>query len=119
MTSLSCPSFQSDEGLDLIRESVRPDYQEPIETEPSSVIGTGCYELTEEQHERIGHRSRVLSTKADDVEPAISQLRRGSSFLSILEARRRIDQPLYAVVMEAYYQGGPTRRPMTCSKPSG
>ena len=70
-------AFQSGEGLDLIRESVRLVCQELIET-------------------------RVLTTKAGDVELAIPKLRRGSFFPSILEPRRRIDQALYAVVMEAY-----------------
>jgi transposase-like protein len=51
----------------------------------------------------------VLSTKAGDVELAIPKLRKGSFFPSILEPRRRIDQALYAVVMEAYVHGVSTR----------
>jgi transposase-like protein len=39
----------------------------------------------------------------------IPKLREGSFFPSILEPRRRIDQALYAVVMEAYVQGVSTR----------
>ena len=53
--------------------------------------------------------ARVLTTKAGDVELAIPKLRRGSFFPSILEPRRRIDQALYAVVMEAYVHGVSTR----------
>ena len=60
-------------------------------------------------NERNGHRPRVLSTKAGDVELALPKLRRGSFFPSILEPRRRIDQALYAVVMEAYVHGVSTR----------
>jgi transposase-like protein len=43
------------------------------------------------------------------VELAIPKLRKGSFFPSILEPRRRIDQALYAVVMEAYVHGVSTR----------
>ena len=40
---------------------------------------------------------------------AIPKLRAGSFFPSLLEPRRRIDQALYAVVMEAYVAGVSTR----------
>ncbi len=40
---------------------------------------------------------------------AIPKLRKGSSFPEILEPRRRIDQALHAVVMEAYVHGVSTR----------
>ena len=58
---------------------------------------------------RNGHRPRVLSTKAGDLELGIPKLRKGSFFPSLLEPRRRIDQALYAVVMEAYVNGVSTR----------
>jgi transposase-like protein len=51
----------------------------------------------------------LLATQAGDVELAIPKLRKGSFFPSILEPRRRIDQALYAVVMEAYVAGVSTR----------
>ena len=103
-------AFQSGEGLDLIRESVRLVCQELIETEVSALIGAGRYERSDDRtNERNGHRSRTLTTKAGDVELAIPKLRRGSFFPSILEPRRRIDQALYAVVMEAYVHGVSTR----------
>jgi putative transposase len=103
-------AFQSGEGLDLIKESVRTVYQELIETELTSAIGAGLYERTEDRtNERNGHRPRVLATKAGDIELAIPKLRKGSFLPSILEPRRRIDQALYAVVMEAYVHGVSTR----------
>ena len=40
----------------------------------------------------------------------IPKLRAGSFFPSVLERRRRIDQALYAVVMEAYVHGVSTRK---------
>ena len=103
-------AFQSGEGLDLIRESVRLVCQELIEAELTAWIGAERYERTEDRtNERNGHRPRVLTTKAGDVDLAIPKLRRGSFFPSILEPRRRIDQALYAVVMEAYVHGVSTR----------
>ena len=103
-------AFKSGDGLDLIRDSVRLMFQELIETELAGRIGAERYERTEDRsNERNGHRPRVLSTKAGDVELAIPKLRKGSFFPSILEPRRRIDQALYAVVMEAYVHGVSTR----------
>jgi putative transposase len=60
-------------------------------------------------NERNGHRPKTLSTKARDLQLDIPKLRKGSFFPSILEPRRRIDQALYAVVMEAYVSGVSTR----------
>jgi len=50
-----------------------------------------------------------LSTKAGDLTLGIPKLRKGSFFPTILEPRRRIDQALYAVIMEAYVSGVSTR----------
>ena len=58
---------------------------------------------------RNDSRAKTLSTKAGDVALAIPKLRAGSFFPSLLEPRRRIDQALYAVVMEAYVNGVSTR----------
>ena len=103
-------AFRTGEGLDLVREAVTLVAQELIESELSAHIGADRYERTESRtSERNGHRARVLSTKAGDVELAIPKLRKGSFFPSILEPRRRIDQALYAVVMEAYVHGVSTR----------
>ena len=103
-------AFRTGEGLDLVREAVTLVAQELIESELTAHIGADRYERTESRTtERNGHRARVLSTKAGDVELAIPKLRKGSFFPSILEPRRRIDQALYAVVMEAYVHGVSTR----------
>ena len=40
----------------------------------------------------------------------IPKFRQGASFPSLLERRRRIDQALWAVVMEAYVHGVSTRK---------
>src|SRR4051812_34706064 len=59
---------------------------------------------------RNGHRTRTLTTTAGDLELRIPKLRAGSFFPSLLERRRRIDQALFAVVMEAYLHGVSTRK---------
>ncbi|PUA78921.1 IS256 family transposase [Nocardioides currus] len=103
-------AFRAGDGVDLIRESVRVALQELIELEATERIGAAPYERTEDRvSERNGHRPRQLTTKAGDVELRIPKLRKGSFFPIILEPRRRIDQALYAVVMEAYVQGISTR----------
>jgi putative transposase len=102
--------FRAGEGVDLIREAVRVALQDLIELEASEVIGAGRYERSESRvTERNGSRPRVLTTKAGDVQLSIPKLRKGSFFPEILEPRRRIDQALHAVVMEAYVHGVSTR----------
>lgn len=98
------------DGVDLIRELARWTLQELIEAEATAVIGAGRFERSDGRvTHRNGHRPRVLSTKAGDLQLGIPKLRRGSYFPSLLEPRRRIDQALYAVVMEAYVAGVSTR----------
>jgi len=84
--------------------------QEQIEAEAAERIGAGHYERTESRTtHRNGSRPRLVTTQAGDVGLRIPKLRKGSFFPVILEPRRRIDQALYAVVMEAYVQGISTR----------
>jgi putative transposase len=103
-------AFRAGEGVDLVRDAVRLVMQELIEVEAVEVIGAERYERSEARTtERNGSRPRLLATQAGDVELRIPKLRKGSFFPSILEPRRRIDQALYAVVMEAYVNGVSTR----------
>ena len=103
--------FRTGEGTDFIRECVRVAMQELVETEATAAVGAGRYERTDTRStERNGSRPRLLTTHAGDVQLAIPKLRTGSFFPSILEPRRRVDQALYAVVMEAYVHGVSTRR---------
>lgn len=98
------------DGVDLIRELARWTLQELIEAEAAAAIGAGRWERADGRvTHRNGHRPRVLSTKAGDLQLGIPKLRQGSFFPSLLEPRRRIDQALYAVVMEAYVAGVSTR----------
>lgn len=96
---------------DRVRSVTEALYQELIDAEAASVIGAGKYERTSERtNERNGTRARTLSTTAGDLELKIPKLRRGSFFPSLLERRRRVDQALFAVVMEAYLHGVSTRK---------
>jgi len=103
-------AFRAGEVVELIRESVRLVMQELIETDATERIGAGRYQRTESRvTDRNGSRPRLLATQAGDVQLKIPKLRKGSFFPVILEPRRRIDQALYAVVMEAYVNGVSTR----------
>jgi putative transposase len=53
---------------------------------------------------------RTITTTAGDLELRIPRLRAGSFFPSLLERRRRVDQSLVAVIMEAYLHGTSTRK---------
>lgn len=98
-------------GVDVMREAMTLVLQELIELEAAQAIGAGRYERTDERiTHRNGSRSRLLSTKAGDVELRIPKLRSGSFLPSLLEPRRRIDRALWAVVMEAYVHGVSTRK---------
>jgi len=98
-------------GGDVLREAMTLVLQELIELEAAQAIGAGRYERTDERTtHRNGSRSRLLSTKAGDVELRIPKLRTGSFFPALLEPRRRIDRALWAVVMEAYVHGVSTRK---------
>jgi len=103
-------AFRAGDGVDLIREAVQLVLQELIETEATEHIGADRYERCDARvTDRNGHRPRLVATQAGDVELRIPKLPKGSFFPSILEPRRRIDQALYAVVMEAYVAGVSTR----------
>lgn len=97
--------------LDVIRSGMQLVLQALIELEASEHIGAGRYERSSERvTHRNGHRDRLLSTKAGDIELRIPKLREGSFLPSLLEPRRRIDRALWAVVMEAYVHGVSTRK---------
>ena len=85
--------------------------QELIEDELTARIGAGLHERTDTRmNQRNGHRPRILSTPAGDVELAIPKTRTGSFLPWLLEPRRRVDRALWAVIMSAYVQGVSTRK---------
>src|SRR4051812_29329282 len=96
---------------DRVRQAAETVYQALIEAELTEVIGAGLHERSDARlAQRNGHRQRTLSTTAGDLELRIPKLRTGSFFPSLLERRRRVDQALFAVIMEAYLHGVSTRK---------
>jgi transposase-like protein len=96
---------------DRVRQAAQTIYQALIEAELTAVIGAAPNERTETRSgQRNGHRQRILTTTAGDLELRIPKLRAGSFFPSLLERRRRVDQALFAVVMQAYLEGVSTRK---------
>jgi putative transposase len=96
---------------ELIPELARYGLQQLIELEASAAVGADRHERSEERtNYRNGYRPRTLTTQVGDLALQIPKLRAGSFIPSILEPRRRIDQALYAVIMEAYIGGVSTRK---------
>ncbi|SDT26950.1 IS256 family transposase [Jiangella sp. DSM 45060] len=96
---------------DRVRTAAQAMYQALIEAEATAVIGAGPWERSADRTaHRNGSRPRTLSTTAGDLELRIPKLRTGSFFPSLLERRRRVDQALFAVIMEAYLHGVSTRK---------
>jgi putative transposase len=94
----------------VFAELIRAGLQALIDAEATQVLGADRYERTAERtNYRNGTRPKTVSTTSGDVEVQIPKLRSGSFFPSLLERRRRIDQALYAVIMEAYVHGVSTR----------
>ena len=96
---------------ELIPELARRGLQQLIELEVAAVLGADRHERSEERlGYRNGYRPRTLTTQVGDLDLLIPRLRSGSFLPSILEPRRRVDQALYAVIMEAYIGGVSTRK---------
>ena len=96
---------------DRIRQAAATIYQALIEAELTAVIGAGPHERTDTRiAQRNGSRPKMVSSTAGDLELRIPKLRVGSFFPSLLERRRRVDQSLFAVIMEAYLHGTSTRK---------
>ena len=104
-------ALKATESTDVVRRSLEAVLQALIEAEATATIGAQPHQRTEARvTQRNGYRDRLLTTAAGDLELRIPKLRTGSFFPSLLERRRRIDQALFAVVMEAYVTGTSTRK---------
>ncbi|HIY66226.1 MAG TPA: IS256 family transposase [Candidatus Agrococcus pullicola] len=103
--------LQNTDVSDRIRSATEKLYQELIDAEATAFIGAAPFERTIERvTQRNGTRPRTLTTTAGQLDLRIPKLRSGSFFPSLLERRRRVDQALFAVVMEAYVHGVSTRK---------
>lgn len=102
----------TDEHADILREGVALILREVMELEVARLAGGDRYERAEERASyRNGYRSRRFDTRVGTLELEIPKLRTGPSYLpSFLEARKRSEQALVSVVMEAYVNGVSTRK---------
>ncbi|MFC6087603.1 IS256 family transposase [Sphaerisporangium aureirubrum] len=103
-------SLRAADSVEMVRHALQRMLQELIEAEATTVIGAAPHQRTPQRiTHRNGHRERLLSSTAGDLDLQIPKLRSGSFFPSLLERRRRIDRALFAVIMEAYVHGVSTR----------
>jgi transposase-like protein len=97
---------------DFVREAVAIVARELMEAEVSAEIGAGYGEVSGERTtHRNGYRPRLWETRVGEVSLAIPRKRAGSAYFpSFLEPRRRSEQAIVAVVLEAYVNGVSTRK---------
>ena len=104
-------ALKASESTDVIRQAVQVMLQQLIDAEATAFIGAEPHQRTDARTNlRNGTRSKTITTAAGDVDLGITKLRQGAFFPSLLERRRRIDQALFAVVMEAYVTGTSVRK---------
>jgi putative transposase len=100
------------EGGDFVREAVRLIAQELMEAEISAEIGAARGEVSAERlTDRNGYRPRAWETRVGELELLVPRKRSGAAYFpSFLEPRRRSEQAIVAVVLEAYVNGVSTRK---------
>ena len=100
-----------DEHGDFLREAVAMVAAQLMDAEITAQIGAGHGEVSADRvTHRNGYRSRGWETRVGEIELQIPKKRSGSYFPSFLEPRRRCEQAIVAVVMEAYVNGVSTRK---------
>src|SRR6201991_831869 len=98
---------------DFVREAVVLVTRELMEAEISGEIGAGLGEIAPETRvtHRNGYRPRAWETRVGEIDLLIPRKRsRPAYFPSFLEPRRRSEQAIVAVVLEAYVNGVSTRK---------
>ena len=97
---------------DFVREAVVLVARELMEAEISAEIGAELGEIAPDSRvtHRNGYRPRPWDTRVGEIELLIPRKRQGSYFPSFLEPRRRSEQAIVAVVLEAYVNGVSTRK---------
>ena len=104
-------ALKASDSTDVIRQALQVMLQQLIDAEATAFIGAEPHERTDARTtQRNGTRSKTITTAAGDLDLSITKLRQGSFFPSLLERRRRIDQALFAVIMEAYVTGTSVRK---------
>lgn len=101
-----------DEHGDILREAVAAVVASLMEAEISAEIGASHGEVSDRRLTyRNGYRRRLWETRVGDLELLIPRKRSGEAYFpSFLEPRRRSEQAIVAVVMEAYVNGVSVRK---------
>jgi len=98
---------------DFVREAVALVARELMESEITAEVGAGRGEIApgERLTHRNGYRPRAWETRVGEIELLIPRKRSGDAYFpSFLEPRRRSEQAIIAVVLEAYVNGVSTRK---------
>jgi putative transposase len=98
---------------DFVREAVVLVARELMEVEIAAEVGAELGEVAPETRvtHRNGYRSRPWETRVGEIELLIPRKRSGPAYFpSFLEPRRRSEQAIVAVVLEAYVNGVSTRK---------
>jgi transposase-like protein len=97
---------------DFVREAVALVARELMEAEISAEVGAAHGEVSAERRtHRTGYRPRGWETRVGEIELMIPRKRQGTAYFpSFLEPRRRSEQAIVAVVLEAYVNGVSTRK---------
>jgi len=101
-----------DEHADFLRDAVALVAHQLMETEITAEIGATRGEVSPERvTHRNGYRPRSWETRVGEIELMIPRKRQGAAYFpTFLEPRRRCEQAIVAVVMEAYVNGVSTRK---------
>jgi transposase-like protein len=101
-----------EEHSDFLREAVILVARELMEAEISLEIGAArCERSPDRATHRNGYRSRLWETRVGEISLQIPRKREGLAYFpGFLEPRRRSEQAIVAVVMEAYVNGVSTRK---------
>jgi putative transposase len=105
-------SVMAGEHGDFVREAVALVARELMEAEISVEVGAELGEVSSERTaHRNGYRARPWETRVGEIELLIPRKRQGPAYFpSFLEPRRRSEQAIVAVVLEAYVNGVSTRK---------
>src|SRR5919204_3361998 len=97
---------------DFVRDAVAVVARELMEAGISAQIGAAHGEVSAERStHRNGYRPRPWETRVGELELLIPRKRQGAAYFpSFLEPRRRSEQAIVAVVLEAYVNGVSTRK---------
>jgi transposase-like protein len=103
--------LENEDG-DLLAEMVKTFANQLMGAEADAICGAGYGERSPERvNSRNGYRPREFDTRVGTIELAIPKLREGSYYPDwLLQARRRAEKALVAVVAQCYVEGVSTRR---------